>query len=104
MKKPLILIACLLLAGCTDADWNRALNYGGLAEPEPDAEPVAVAVVPAPQPSVPQPVAAAPIAPASSDFCKGVAINDATTNNFDPATQQRVLRQSYEQCVTIYSR
>ena len=103
MKKPLILIACLLLAGCTDADWNHALNYSGMGDAEPDAAP------PAPTrqvsaPAAPQPVAAAPMAPANNDFCKGVATNDATANSFDPATQQRVLQQSYAQCLTIYSR
>ena len=104
MKKPVILIACLLLAGCTDADWNHALNYGGMGESEPDAEPVTVARAPAPQPSAPQPMAAAPMAPANNDFCKGVATQDATANSFDPATQQRVLRQSYDQCLTVYAR
>ena len=99
MKKPVILIACLLLAGCTDADWNRALNYGGMAEAEPDVEPVVMA-----RTSAPQPLTVTPAASAGSDFCKGVATQDATANSFDPATQQRVLRQSYDQCLTIYAR
>ncbi len=104
MKKPLILIACLFLAGCTDADWNHALNYGGVGEADSDADaPAPHAVVAAPQTvaPAPRPVAAAP---ASDDFCKSVATQDATSNGFDPATQQRVLRQSYAQCLTIYSR
>jgi hypothetical protein len=93
MKKPAALIACLLLAGCTDADWNHVLNYGSGDEPEAE-------VVTAPAPA-PQPMAAAP---ANNDFCKSVAVQDATTNGFDAATQARVLQQSYAQCVTIYSR
>ncbi len=106
MKKPVILIACLLLAGCTDADWNRALNYGGMAEADPDVEPVMMARTSAPQTtaSAPQPLTVTPAASAGSDFCKGVATQDATANSFDPATQQRVLRQSYDQCLTIYAR
>jgi hypothetical protein len=102
MKKPLCLIACLLLAGCTDADWNRALNYGGMgeADAEADAEPAARA----PQTAAPQPMAAAPAAPANSDFCKGVAAQDATSNDFDPATQRKVAARSYAQCVSIYTR
>jgi Tfp pilus assembly protein PilP len=99
MKKPLILIACLLLAGCTDADWNRLGSYGGGDEAEPEA---VATHAPAPQAPAPQPMAAAP--PANSDFCQSLATQDATANSFDPATQQRVLRQSYAQCLTIYSR
>ena len=99
MKKPLILIACLFLAGCTDADWNHALNYGGMGDAEADAEPVA----PMPQTSAPAPLPVA-AAPANNDFCKSIATRDATTNSFDPATQARVLQQSYAQCLTIYTR
>ena len=98
MKKPVILIVCLLLAGCTDADWNRIANYGGGDEAEPEA---VATRAPAAQAPAPQPMAAAP---ANSDFCKSVATQDATANSFDPATQQRVLQQSYAQCLTIYSR
>ena len=99
MKTSLILIACLLLAGCTDADWNRLANYGGGDEAESDIVP---APAPATQVPAPQPMAAAP--PANSEFCQSVATQDATGNGFDPATQARVLRQSYAQCLTIYSR
>ena len=57
-----------------------------------------------PAQAAPQPVAANPAASAGSDFCKSVATQDATANGFDPATQQRVLQQSYNQCITIYNR
>ncbi len=108
MKKPLILIACLALAGCTDAQWNHALNYGGMgdadaAETEVAAETRAPATV-VRATVAPQPMAANPVLPANSDFCKSVATQDATANGFDPATQQHVLEQSYQQCLTIYSR
>ena len=96
MKKPLILIACLLLAGCTDADWNRLGSFDGGDEAEPEAVATHAPAAPAPQPMA--------AAPANSDFCQSLATQDATANGFDPATQQRVLRQSYAQCLTIFSR
>ena len=112
MKK-FTLVSCLLLAGCTDSDWDRTLNYahlGGSPSEEVDA-PVTTAV---PQPATaPRPIAAtqataaapvAPVAPDNADFCRAVATKDATENGFDPATQQRVLAQSYAQCVAIYTR
>jgi hypothetical protein len=107
MKSPLILIACLALCGCTDAQWNNALNYTGMddndaAQAEVASE--AQAARPSQAAAAPQPMAAMPAAPAGSDFCKSVATQDATSNGFDPATQQRVLAQSYQQCLTIYAR
>jgi hypothetical protein len=106
MKNPLILIACLALAGCTDAQWNHALNYTGMGDNDAaEAEAASETQVPArAAQAAPQPMAAMPAAPASSDFCKSVATQDATTNGYDAATQQRVLAQSYQQCLTIYSR
>ena len=110
MKK-FALISCLLLAGCTDTDWDHALNYAHLGGSPSDDVSVTMA---APQPATaPQPVAAtqaaaaapAPVAaPENADFCRAVATKDATENGFDPATQQRVLAQSYAQCVAIYTR
>ncbi len=50
MKKRLALTFCLLLAGCSEADWNHALNYTGMgadedaaAEPARPAAPAATA-------------------------------------------------------------
>jgi hypothetical protein len=108
MKK-LALISCLLLAGCTDSDWDRTLNYAHLggAPSEEDAAPVRTT---APQPTAATQAAAAapapvaPAAPENANFCRAVATKDATENGFDPATQQRVLAQSYAQCVAIYTR
>ena len=105
MKKPLLLIACLLLAGCTDTDWNRALNYGGMGDAEasgtPDAPPPRRIARPAPQPAAAE---APPVDSTSNDFCKAVATRNATNNSFDAATQARVFTQSYSQCLTIYTR
>lgn len=114
MKKRFALISCLLLAGCTDADWDNALNYAHLGGSSPDdamsaERPVAVpSTQRAAVQTAPQTVAAAPASvappPSENDFCRAVATHDATDNGFDPATQQRVFAQSYAQCVAIYSR
>ena len=99
---------CLLAAGCTDTDWDRALNY---VYPAPDEADVTSDDVPRPAaaPAQPATTVATPdtaqaAAPANADFCRAVATQDATGNDFDPATQQRVFARSYAQCVAIYSR
>jgi hypothetical protein len=99
-----LISGCLLLAGCTDADWDHVMNYGGLAQ-EPEAAPAAVpqrAAVSEPATIVASP--ATPSEPANADFCRSVATQDAGSNGFDPATQARVFRQSYGQCLAIYTR
>jgi hypothetical protein len=102
MKKPLTLMFCLLLAGCSEADWNHALNYGGLGGDEDASAETASPAAPGAA------TAAAPQAPAqgvpNSDLCRVVATQDATGSDFDPATQQRVFARSYSQCVAIYTR
>jgi hypothetical protein len=101
MKKQLALTFCLLLAGCSDADWNRALNYTGLGGNKTTTADVV-------QPTAPAATAAAPQdavqqAP-NNDLCRAVATQDATSNDFDPPTQQRVFARSYAQCLAIYTR
>ena len=101
MKKRLALSFCLLLAGCTDADWDHAMNYTGLEAQDAASVPRTAAPPPT--------VAAAPAAtvaaePANTDFCRSVATQDASDNGFDPATQRRVFARSYAQCMTIYTR
>jgi hypothetical protein len=100
MRAWMVLAALPLLAGCTDSDWNRLLSFGGSRDV---ARPTAVATaVPRPAPA-PQPVAPAPAAAAQANpFCLGVARQDATTNDFDPSTQQKAAVQSYQQCVEIF--
>ncbi len=99
MKKRLALTICLLVAGCSDADWNHTLNYTGLNGDED-------ATAEAAPPAVPAAAAAAPEAPPASnnDLCRAVATQDATSNDFDAATQQRVFARNYAQCVAIYQR
>lgn len=93
---------CLLLAGCTDADWDHVMNYGGLAqEPEVVQAPHRAA---ASEPATIIATPDAPSEPANTGFCRSVATQDASTNDFDPATQARVFARSYAQCMTIYTR
>ena len=111
MKKTLLpafsLALCLMAAGCTDSDWNRMLNYGGMGADEaaPSMEGVQP---PAPQAQAAQPAeaqaAATPALPSNADFCKNVAAQDATRNGFDQKTQQEVFQRSFTQCVAIYTR
>ncbi|HVW72661.1 MAG TPA: hypothetical protein VHC39_03400 [Rhizomicrobium sp.] len=104
MKKLSALIVCLLLAGCSDADWNHALNYTGLGgdEDATAADAVQPVAAPAEAAAVATPSAPAPVP--NSDLCKAVATQDATSYGFDAATQQRVFARSYSQCVAIYTR
>jgi hypothetical protein len=107
MKNRLALSFCLLLAGCTDADWDHAMNYTGLEETSAaDATPVTTAPRPVASSSTVAATPAATVAtePANTDFCRSVATQDATGNDFDPATQQRVFARSYAQCMAIYTR
>lgn len=101
----LALAACLIAAGCTDADWNHLLNFTGTADQEAApqegaAQPQAAAATAAVEPAT----AGAPAEPANADFCRSVAAQDATRNGFDQATQQKVFARSYQQCVAIYTR
>ena len=121
MTKHVALIFCLVLAGCTDSDWDRALTYVNPpsddadltsdASPQPAAAIDNTASIPNGRATVSQTPASntasipsAPEQPANADFCRGVATQDATSSGFDPATQQRIFARSYGQCVAIYSR
>jgi hypothetical protein len=106
MRPWLVVLVLPLLAGCTDFDWNSLLGFGQSANRQSgdDARPTAVApparvATSAPAP-VPVPAEPAPAQP--NAFCLGIARQDATTNDFDPATQQKAAVQSYQQCVAIF--
>jgi hypothetical protein len=110
MRKNFALVFCLLLAGCTDSDWDRALNYVYPAPDDADltsdaSPPPASQPVPQPATTIAAPAAAPPAAASpNADFCRAVATQDATRNGFDPPTQQRVFARSYGQCVAMYGR
>ena len=100
------LLAGLLLAGCTDADWDHAMKFTGVddgqvaqTEPVPDAAPATgarTAQVEAPVPDT----AAAPQPDAG--FCQQVAKQDASGNGFDAATQARLFQRNFQQCVALF--
>lgn len=92
MRISVLLLALPLLAGCTDADWDHLMSFGGSRDRQEVREAAA--------PAAPVPAPAAP--PASNAFCMAVAQHDATSNGYDPATQTRVAQQSYRQCVTLF--
>jgi hypothetical protein len=97
MKKLLALTVCLFAAGCTDADWNHVMNFGGDQDMMSADAPVVV----------PAAVAEAPFAPAAAsnaDFCRSVATQDAARNDFDLRTQRSVFARSYAQCLAMYTR
>jgi hypothetical protein len=100
MKKRFALTFCLLLAGCTDADWDHVMNYTGLEEQDAASDEVPRTAAPPPAA-----VAAAPAAETgNADLCRSVAAQDASSNGFDQPTQQRVFARSYAQCMAIYTR
>ena len=106
MKKALLpilsLTLCLFAAGCTDSDWNHLLSYGGMGGSDEDAtSPAQAAATPAAAATAGP---AQPDQPANADFCRSVAAQDATRNDFDQATQQKVFQRSFAQCVAIYTR
>lgn len=98
-----LIAAALLLSACSDQDWSHALTFVGVGgskaapvQPRPAAQtrPMAQAA--------PAPAQVAPQAAPPNQFCESVASQDAQGNDFDPATQQRVFVQSYQQCVAVF--
>ena len=87
MRRFTLLLVLPLLAGCSDV--SNLLDFPGSSPREVAAAAPAAAPAPA-SPGAPDP------------FCLGVAKGDATDNDFDAATQQRVAQRSYAQCVAIF--
>ena len=111
MRLAALLCAALLLAGCSDADWDHLMRFG-------DAPRVADRTGPAPIATAAQdagvkdagaqdagqaaqPVAASAAA-APNAFCLSVANQRATSDGFDAATQARMAISNYRQCVAIF--
>ncbi len=107
----LVCVAAGLLASCSDADWDRSLNYVGIGDGKPApqrAQPVRRAdAAPQMQPTrqAAAPAQLAPQAPATrpaDPFCQAVATQDSQGGGFDQATQSRVYQTSYNQCVVMF--
>jgi hypothetical protein len=84
-----LLAASLLLSGCSDFNFSSLMSFPGDDNPDPAA-------------AAPAAVATAAPAAGPSAFCQSVATHDATANDFDPATQQKMGQKSYSQCVTLF--
>jgi hypothetical protein len=104
MKKILLPIFCLLLAGCSDAQWDHALNYAGMGGASEEPEEVAPKSAPSTAVSAQPAETAATADSAGTAFCRAVAMQDAGDNGFDTATQQRVFARSYAQCMMLSTR
>lgn len=91
-----LLAAAVMLAGCTDADWDRTMSFAGFDD--------APAVPAAPAAATPAPRALAAAAPVQGPdpFCQGVARHDSTANGFDTQTQSQVFARSYAQCLAVF--
>jgi hypothetical protein len=101
MRPWMFLMVFPLLAGCTDADWNKLLSFGSSADKSGRNTVAAATTASPPNPAVATDAnASAPAQP--NAFCLGVAQQSATTNDFDTATQQKAVVQSYQQCVEIF--
>ena len=85
-----LLAASLLLSGCSDFSFSSLMNFPGDDDASfPADAPAAVAT------------AAPPGGP--NAFCQSVATHDATANDFDAATQQKMGQKSYSQCLALFS-
>ena len=109
-------LAAVLLCGCTDADWDRAMTYTGLG-PSEQSEPSRGDQSASPQSEPSRPVAARTevvTAPLAADqaagpdsWCQQVAksaADEAAGNGFDAATQRRRAESTYRQCVGTAAR
>jgi hypothetical protein len=103
MKKlPWMIVAALLLCGCTDADWDHLASFDSppsetrVAQSAPESStPVAEVQTPAGQ-----------AAPQLDVWCQQVAqdaLTKAARNGFDSTTQQSMAKNSYHQCAVLKS-
>jgi hypothetical protein len=80
-----------LLSGCSAADWDGAMRTVGMGEEAPPEVVSAAPVTAAPAP-----------APDNSQFCQSVARQQLQRQSYDPATQQEVMRRSFQQCMALH--
>jgi hypothetical protein len=87
-----LLAASLLVSGCSDMSFSDLLNFSSHDDNA------------FPGDEAPAPAAVATAAPAGGPnaFCMAVAQHDATANDFDNATKQKMGQQSYAQCMALF--
>lgn len=96
----------VFLGGCTNADWDHALNYVGIGESQkPAPKDQADSSQPAPAQTADATANAAPAAANAAagvnQWCEEVANAtkaDAAQDGFDDATQHRRAQAAYNQC------
>jgi hypothetical protein len=91
-------LVALPLAACNDADWNHAMTYSGLGGQQVAAN--TTGALPGENTPPPSPVQTS-TAPDTS-FCESVARQDVTGDGLDTATQQRLFRSDFQQCIQMF--
>lgn len=87
MRRIFVVGFLMALGGCSDI--SSLLSF----DSKSDDEPVTVQTA----------ASAPPARPAPDDsFCRDVAVQEATRNGFDDATQKRVATQNYAQCQAFF--
>jgi hypothetical protein len=81
-----------LLSACSAPDWDGAMRSVGMGDEAPPEMAAAVPVAAAPAP-----------APDNSQFCQAVARQQLQRQGYDPATQQEVMRRSFQQCMALHA-
>lgn len=101
-----VLLAGLVLAGCTDADWNRLTRFDTAPEFPPVETPVAAAPVSAANDAISTAAAPTNMAPTvnakAAGECERTArdrATDAAAQNFDTATQEGAYSVTYAECM-----
>jgi hypothetical protein len=96
-------LAALLLAGCTDADWDRTMTFAGVGTGQTaDAAAGQAPRVAAAEPTSPAAAAEPRQARDDTGFCRAVAQQDASAERFDMATRQRLFQRSLQQCLALF--
>jgi hypothetical protein len=121
MRTGLVAVLCLVLAGCTDADWSQTMTrlgmeggpsngtpsswFGPRAEPAPDpgGRPLPMAV--ASHAAIADGPVLMPAAQATPDnFCDASARQDADRNAFDALTREHLYQTRLVQCRALMAR
>ena len=87
-------VGCVLLTGCTAADWSQTMHYVDMGDDSftDDMRPTLVSL-PASQPP-----------PVSPDLCQSIAHQDAGYGTYDPSTRKSVYTRQLAQCQALTAR